>query len=76
MFTHPLARAAKVWVTGNPRDGGQTILVIVTTLKLDPTAKGFKPDKVDTLSSAAAEWLSFHQNEASAFLLVNRAKDW
>lgn len=76
MFSHPLARAANIYPSGDPRDGGQRTLIVVTTLKLDPAGKTFKADKVAALSAAAAEWVSFHQNEASSFTLVNRVKDW
>ncbi len=76
MFTHPLARNAKVWPLGRLGESGQLVLVVVTTLKLDPKSKGFKADMVETLSTAAAEWVSYHQDRASSFMLVNRAKDW
>ena len=75
-FTHPLARTAKVWPLGRPGENDQSVLVIVTTLKLDPKSKGFKANLVETLSTAAAEWVSYHQDQASRFMLVNRAKDW
>jgi len=40
-FSHPLARGAKVW-TAKTHDGNeQRVLVIVTTIPLDPGEKGF-----------------------------------
>jgi hypothetical protein len=74
-FSHPLARAAKVW-TAKAHDGGeQRILVIVTTIPLEPNDKGYKKSLVDRLSRAARDYLA-ESNEAASFLLMNRLRDW
>ena len=74
-FSHPLARAAKVW-TAKTHDGDeQRVLVIVTTIPLEPGDKGYKKSLVERLSSAARDYLA-DSNEAALFLLVNRARDW
>ena len=74
-FSHPLARAAKVW-TAKTHDGGeQRILVIVTTIPLEPHDRGYKKSLVERLSSAARDYLA-DSNEAALFLLVSRARDW
>ena len=75
-FTHPLARKAKVWASGRNDAKVSGILVIVTTLVLDPANKKFKADQVRRLSDKAKEWLSFNQDKASDFVLVNRTRDW
>jgi hypothetical protein len=74
-FSHPLARAAKVW-TAKAHDGGeQRILVIVTTIPLEPSDKDYKKSLVERLSRAASDYLA-DSKEAALFLLVSRAKDW
>ena len=57
-FSHPLARGAKVW-TAKTHDGGeQRVLVIVTTIPLDPGEKGYKKSLVERLSRAARDYLA------------------
>ncbi len=57
-FSHPLARAAKVW-TAKTHDGGeQRVLVIVTTIPLEPGDKGYKKPLVERLSRAARDYLA------------------
>jgi hypothetical protein len=74
-FSHPLARAAKVW-TAKAHDGGeQLVLVIVTTIPLDPGEKGYKKSLVERLSRAARDYLG-DSNEAASFLLMHRMRDW
>ena len=75
-FTHPLARAAQVWPSMASTGQAQNLLVIVTTLELNPDSKRYKKDKVDRLSEAAVEWLSFHQDKAEGYILINRLRDW
>ncbi len=76
MFSHPLARAAKVWPSVAYAGQTQNVLVVVTTLELDSQKPRFKKDKVHRLKEAVQEWLSFNQNEAGGFVLINRVKDW
>ena len=74
-FSHPLARGAKVW-TAKGHDGGeQRVLVIVTTIPLEPNDKAYKKSLVERLSRAAHDYLA-SSNEASLFLLVNRLRNW
>jgi hypothetical protein len=74
-FSHPLARGAKVWTaTGN--DGSeQRVLVIVTTIPLEPDDKGYKKSLVERLSRAAHDYLA-ESKEAASFLLLSRLRDW
>jgi hypothetical protein len=74
-FSHPLARGAKVW-TAKAQDGGeQRVLVIVTTIPLEPNDKGYKKSLVERLSRAAGDYLA-DSNEAASFLLMSRMRDW
>lgn len=74
-FSHPLARGAKVW-TAKANDGSeQRILVIVTTIGLEPDDKGYKKSLVERLSRAARDYLA-DSNEAASFLLIPRLRDW
>ena len=74
-FSHPLARGAKVW-TAKAQDGGeQRVLVIVTTIPLEPNDKGYKKSLVERLSRAADDYLA-DSKEAASFLLMSRMRDW
>ena len=75
IFSHPLARGAKVW-TAN-LDGGQTrrILVIVTNAELDRESHKYKPENIERLSVAARDFLQ-ETGAAEGFLLANRMRDW
>ena len=69
-FEHPLARRARVW-TATSRDGTQQrILVVSTTVTLDPTDQRYRKPLVDRLSSAAGAYLT-DSNEAAWFVLIN-----
>ncbi len=74
-FSHPLARGAKVW-TAKAHDGSeQRVLVIVTTIPLEPNEKGYKKSLVERLSRAAREHLA-DSSEAGSFMLVHRLREW
>jgi hypothetical protein len=74
-FSHPLARGAKVW-TAKAQDGSeQRVLVIVTTIPLEPDEKGYKKSLIERLSRAAHDYL-VDSKEAASFLLVSRLRDW
>jgi hypothetical protein len=74
-FSHPLARGAKVW-TAKAHDGSeQRVLVIITTIPLDPGEKGYKKSLVERLSRAARDHLA-DSNDAVSFMLMNRMRDW
>ncbi len=73
-FSHPLSRGAKVW-TAKAHDGSeQRVLVIVTTIPLDPGQKGYKNSLVERLSRAARDYLA-DSNEAASFMLMHRLRD-
>ena len=73
-FEHPLARSAKVW-KAYPKEGdGHDLLVIVTTLELDPGHKKFKGDMVAKLQDSARAFLSEHPQKAAGYLLMNKPK--
>jgi hypothetical protein len=74
-FSHPLARTAKVWAAKAHDGGEQRVLVIVTTIPLEPADKGYKKSLVERLSRAAHDYLA-ESKEAALFVLVNRARDW
>jgi hypothetical protein len=74
-FSHPLARGAKVW-TAKALDGlEQRVLVVVTTIPLEPAEKGYKKSLVERLSRAASEYLASSE-EAASYMLVHRLRDW
>jgi hypothetical protein len=75
-FEHPLARRAGVW-TATSGDGMQRrILVVTTTVALDPKDKGYRKSLVDRLSNAARAYLA-DSNEAGWFVLIGgEPKKW
>ena len=64
-----------MWTAKGLDDSEQRILVIVTTVALDPAQKGYKKSLVEKLSRAAREHLT-ESKEAQSFVLVNRLRDW
>jgi hypothetical protein len=74
-FVHPLARGAKVWTAKGQDDSEQRVLVIVTTIALDPNQKGYKKSLVEKLTRAAREHLALAK-DAESFVLINRLRDW
>jgi hypothetical protein len=64
-----------VW-TAMAHDGSeQRVLVIVTTIPLEPNDKGYKKSLVERLSRAASDYLA-DSKEAASFLLMSRLRDW
>ena len=53
----------------------QRVLVIVTTIPLEPGDKGYKKSLVERLSRAAHDHLA-DSKEAASFLLMSRLRDW
>jgi hypothetical protein len=74
-FTHPLARGAKVWPAVLVDGKTQRLLVIVTTIELDPDSKRYHEEMVERLSLAAQDYLD-DSSEADGFILMNRLRDW
>ena len=64
-----------MWTLRGKDDGEQRVLVIVTTLPLDPGQKGYKKSLVEKLSRAAHEHLA-ESKDAESFVLINRLRDW
>jgi hypothetical protein len=64
-----------VWTARGKDDSEQRVLVIVTTITLDPGQKGYKRSLVDKLSRAAREHLA-ESKDAELFVLINRLRDW
>ena len=48
----------------------------MTTLELDPKSKKYKKPSVDRLSKAAQKYVADSGSVATAFVLMNRPKDW
>jgi hypothetical protein len=74
-FSHPLARSARVWSATTKDGAARCILVIVTTIELDPKHDRYSEKLVRKLARAAEEHLG-QSSEATGFMLVNRPKDW
>jgi hypothetical protein len=70
-FTHPLARAAQVHRAEGLDGSEQSILVIVTTIELDPKNDRYSHALVERLSRAANAYVA-SSSEATAFVLINR----
>lgn len=64
-----------MWTARGKDDSEQRVLVVVTTVKLDPAEKGYKRSLVDKLSRAAREHLA-ESKDAESFVLINRLRDW
>jgi hypothetical protein len=75
IFSHPLARSASVFTAKNNDGSEYRVLAIVTTLELDPKSQNYKRLFVEKLSRAARDYLA-DSEEAAAFALMNRLRDW
>jgi hypothetical protein len=74
-FSHPLAKKAKLWPMRSQDGSVISVLVVVTTLALDPEHENYRKKLVNRLSDAVSEYLA--ENPAVAnFILINRVKDW
>ena len=74
-FTHPLAKKAKLWPMKSQDGSMAPVLVVVTTLVLDPEHENYKKKLVNRLSDAISEHLAAN-SAATDFILINRVKDW
>lgn len=72
---HPLARAARVWPAERPDGSEQRLLVIVTTMELDPKGGRYKEKLVEMLSRAAKEHLA-QSSEADGLVIMNPLRHW
>ena len=75
IFSHPLARSASIFTAKNNDGSEYRVLAIVTTLELDPKSQNYKKPFVEKLSRAARDYLA-ESEEAAAFVLMNRPRDW
>jgi hypothetical protein len=74
-FSHPLASKAKVWPT-KARDGSERrVLVVITTLALDPESERYRKKLVDRLSDAVSVYLADNA-EINEYVMMNRMRDW
>ena len=73
-FKHPLARSAKVWQAVSKEGHNHDLLVIVTTLELDPEHKKYKPELVKKLQDAATLYLAENEAKASGYVMMNAPK--
>ena len=64
-----------MWTAKGHNDSEQRVLVVVTTIPLDPGQKGYKKSLVEKLSRAAGDHLA-QSKEAESFMLVSRFRDW
>jgi len=74
-FTHPLARGAKVWTANFSAGETRRVLIVVTNAELDPQEKGYNPENVARLTTAAQDFLR-ETGAAEGFILANRMRDW
>ncbi len=70
-FSHPLARGAKWARVEKLDDGDAPVLVVMTTLQLDPGHKKHKPEKIARLRQAAKEFLQAHAPSVGQIMLLN-----
>ena len=70
MFSHPLARAARIWHAERHDGSKERVLVIVTTMELDPKKKRYKAKLVEKLACAANGYLA-QSSEAASFIMMN-----
>ena len=74
-FKHPLARRAKVWAA-KTRDGAdQKLLIVVTTMELDPEKDAYSQKHFDRLAKAAQEFVA-ETPDVDGYIIASRAKDW
>jgi hypothetical protein len=62
-------------VVAAPVGAEQRVLAVVTTMELDPRSPRYKKRLVEKLSDAAHDYVH-HSDHVSAFVLMNRPKDW
>jgi hypothetical protein len=74
-FSHPLARSAKVFTAHNLDGAEEKILAVATTLELDPKGEHYKKRFVEKLSDATRDYVR-RSDRVTAFVLINRLKDW
>jgi hypothetical protein len=72
-FAHPIARASRIYRAEGLDGSEQSVLVIVTTIELDPKHHRYDDRLVERLSRAARGHLAL-SSEVTAFVLINPPK--
>ena len=75
IFKHPLARKAKVWTSKSREGADQRLLIVVTTLDLNPSDKRYQEKQVERLKGAIEDYIAAAP-ELAGYALVNRPKEW
>ena len=75
MFSHPLARAARIWHAERHDGSRERVLVIVTTMELDRKKKRYKAKLAEKLDRAAQVYLA-QSSEATSFVIMNPLNYW
>ena len=75
MFSHPLARTARIWHAERHDGSKERVLVIVTTMELDPKKKRYKAKLAEKLDCAAKEYLA-QSPEATSFIIMSPLSHW
>jgi hypothetical protein len=74
-FEHPLARKARVFPFTSPDGREAQILVVATTVPLDPKDERYRKSLVERLSEAARDYVT-QSNEATWFVLIAGKPNW
>jgi hypothetical protein len=74
-FFHPLSKKAKVWPMKSWDGSDRNVLVIVTSLVLDPQSEKYKKKLVDRLTEEASAYVAGKAG-ITDFILINRMKEW
>ncbi len=74
-FVHPLCRAAHIFEAERLDGSEERVLVIVTTMELDPSSPRYKKNLVEKLSYAAKGYLT-KSSDATSYVLLNRLRNW
>jgi hypothetical protein len=75
MFSHPLVRAAHIWHAERHDGTKERVLVIVTTMELDPKKNRYKAKLAEKLARAAQEYVA-QSSEATSFIVMNPMRQW
>ncbi len=74
-FSHPLARKARVWPMTSQDGSERHVLVIVTTLELDPHNERYKKKLVNRLREEAAAFVA-ERFDVTDYILIDNPKNW
>jgi hypothetical protein len=74
-FKHPLARNATTARQRRRQGEDETVLVIVTTMDLDPNSKAYSRKNFERLDDAAKTYLA-EAADVAGYVIVNRVKEW